>query len=146
MARELEIFTDGACSGNPGEAAIAVIIKEEGKVIKEVSLAIGHSTNNVAEYTAIIYALQEALILKADKVNLFTDSELIYNQMEGVYSVKDPKIKTLFDQVQHLKSGLKIFQIHHIPREQNKNADKLAKKAIIAAKQSSKGSQFVSVL
>ncbi len=136
MNRELEIFTDGACSGNPGDAAIAVIIREDGEIIKELALAIGPSTNNVAEYTAIVYALQEAIILKADKVSLFTDSELIYNQLNGTYGVKDLKMKSLFDQVQHLKSGFTMFQIQHIPREKNKDADRLAKKAILSSKKS----------
>ena len=145
LNRELEIFTDGACSGNPGYAAVAVIIREGGKVIKEMALGIGQSTNNVAEYTAIIYALQEALILKADKVSLFTDSELVYKQFTGTYDVKDVKMKVLFDQVQHLKNGFKVFEIKHIPREQNKDADRLAKKAILASKKSMGGSQFASV-
>ena len=67
MGRQFEIFTDGACSGNPGMAGLGVVIREHGKTIKEISQIIGKSTNNVAEYMAVIFALQEALIQKADK-------------------------------------------------------------------------------
>ncbi len=127
---KLEIYSDGACSGNPGPAGIGVVIKKDGEVLKEISRYIGEATNNIAEYMAIIYAAQEALILKADEVALFTDSELAYNQIIGQYRVKDIKIKVLFDQVQHLASGFKNFVVTYVPREQNANADKLARKAI----------------
>lgn len=127
----LEIFTDGACSGNPGPAAIGVVIKENGDVVAEMSKSIGHATNNIAEYMAVIYALQEALIRRADQVVLSTDSELLYNQVVGVYAVKNPNIQPLFDQVKHLAKGFKNLTMRHVPREQNKEADFLAKKAII---------------
>ena len=126
----LEIYSDGACSGNPGPAGIGVVIKRNGKVLKEISKYLGEATNNIAEYTAIIYAAQEALIMKADEVVLFTDSELAHNQMVGLYRVKDVKLKPLFDQVQHLASGFKTFTVTHVPREQNKDADRLARNAI----------------
>ena len=127
---KLEIYSDGACSGNPGPAGIGIVIRENGKILKEVSKYLGEATNNIAEYTAIVYAAQEALIMKADEVALFTDSELAYHQMTGQYRVKDVKIKPLFDQVQHLASGFKNFTVTHIPREHNKDADKLARQAI----------------
>lgn len=130
MSRILEIFTDGACQGNPGEAAIGVVILENGKIIKKISQAIGPATNNIAEYTALIYALQEALILKADQVIIKTDSELMFKQVHGDYKIKHQHLQVLYDQVQHLKSGIKKVEIIHIPREQNKDADKLATKAI----------------
>ncbi len=130
VPKKLEIYSDGACSGNPGPAGIGVVIKKDGKVFKEISKYIGEATNNIAEYTAIIYAAQEALIQQADEVALFTDCELAYSQMIGRYQVKDVKIKVLFDQVQHLASGFKVFVVTHVPREQNKDADKLARKAI----------------
>ena len=71
---KLEIFTDGGCSGNPGPAAIGVVIKKGDKTLKTISRAIGQGTNNIAEYTALIVGLQEALILKADEVNVKADS------------------------------------------------------------------------
>jgi len=122
---KLEIFTDGGCSGNPGPAAIGVVIRDGGKTVKTISRAIGEGTNNIAEYTALIVALQEALILKADEVSIKTDSELMAKQVIGAYAVKHENIKPLFEQVKHLVTGFKSFQITHVPREQNSEADAL---------------------
>ena len=122
---KLEIFTDGGCSGNPGPAAIGVVIKDGAKTVKTISRAIGQGTNNIAEYTALIVALQEALILKADEVSVKTDSELMAKQVTGVYAVKHENIKPLVEQVKHLISGFKKFQITHVPREENSEADAL---------------------
>ena len=126
----LEIFTDGACSGNPGESGIGVVIKENGKTLKSISKAMGHGTNNIAEYTALVYALQEALILKADRVLVNTDSELLMHQVKGSYKVKHPNLKSLHEQVKHLWGGFKDIDIQHIPREKNSEADKLATEPI----------------
>ena len=130
MSGVLEIFVDGACSGNPGPAAIGVVLKQGGKTLQEVSKAIGDATNNIAEYSALVYALQEALVLRVDRVKVFTDSELVFNQLNGAYRVKNERLKFLFDQVQHLKRGFQDIAITHIPREQNKEADKLATTAL----------------
>src|SRR5271154_6203545 len=108
---KLEIFTDGGCSGNPGPAAIGVVIKKGVKTVKTISRSIGQGTNNIAEYTALIVALQEALILKADDISVKSDSELMCRQVSGVYAVKHENIKPLFDQVKHLVTGFKSFQI-----------------------------------
>jgi len=128
--KQLEIFTDGACSGNPGPAGIGFLIRKDGKVLKEFSQPIGEATNNIAEYTALIYALQEALILRADEVYVKSDSELMCRQVQGIYKVKDPNIRSLFDQVQHLIRGFRSFHIDHVLRQNNKDADALSKKAI----------------
>ena len=130
MSRILELFTDGACQGNPGEAAIGIVIRENGKVVKEISKPIGQGTNNIAEYAALVYGLQEALILKADKVSINTDSELLYQQIKGNYKIKHPNLKFLFDLVKHLSAGFKSMEINHVPREKNREADKLATKAL----------------
>ena len=130
MSKSLEIFTDGACSGNPGPAGIGVVIKDGKKIVKKISRAIGPSTNNVAEYTALIYGLQEALILRAQRVSVTTDSELMYHQIRGSYKVKEPSIRFLFDLCQHLIQGFKGFEIRHVLREHNKEADKLATQSI----------------
>ena len=122
----LEIFVDGACSGNPGPAGIGVVIKRAGKTITEISKAIGEATNNIAEYSALICALQEALILKAARVKVFTDSELMFRQLTGDYKVKDEKLKFLHDQIQQLKRGFANVELAHVPREKNKEADRLA--------------------
>jgi len=122
----LEIFVDGACSGNPGPAGIGVVIKRGGKTVVEISRPIGEATNNIAEYSALVCALQEALVLKAARVNISTDSELMFHQLTGSYKVKDQKLKFLHDQVQQLKRGFANVELVHVPREKNKEADKLA--------------------
>ena len=132
---KLEIFTDGGCSGNPGPAAIGVVIKEGGKNIKPLKRAIGEGTNNIAEYTALIVGLQEALILKADEVSVKADSELMVKQVSGVYAVKHANIKPLFEQVKHLITGFKKFQIMHVLREQNAEADALVRQVLKKASQ-----------
>jgi ribonuclease HI len=132
---KLEIFTDGGCSGNPGPAAIGVVIKAGGKTIKTLSRAIGQGTNNIAEYTALIVALQEALILKADEVSIKADSELMCKQVSGAYAVKHENIKPLFAQIKHLITGFKLFQITHVPREQNSEADALVRQVLKKASQ-----------
>ena len=126
MNSVLEIFVDGACSGNPGQAAIGVVIKRGGKTIAEISKPIGEATNNIAEYAALICALQEALVLQAPRLKIFTDSELMFRQLTGGYKVKDQKLKFLHDQVQQLKRGFTNVELVHVPREKNKEADKLA--------------------
>ena len=132
---KLEIFTDGGCSGNPGPAAIGVVIKGNGAIVKTISKYIGQGTNNIAEYTALIYALQEALILKADEVDIKTDSQLMQKQVVGEYAVKHEGIKPLFEQVKHLMAGFKKVNIQHVPREQNCEADLLVRQAIKKASQ-----------
>lgn len=131
----LDIYTDGACSGNPGPAGIGVVMKQEGITVKEISRSIGHSTNNIAEYSALIHALQEALIMKAEVVHVRSDSELMCQQVNGRYLVKNDGIKNLFGQVQHLKSGFKRFTLTHVRREFNKEADALSRQAVKKAGQ-----------
>ena len=83
--KELEIFIDGASKGNPGPSGIGVVICRDGQTIKNISSFIGNTTNNVAEYTALLYGLQEALLLKAKVVKINTDSELLYRQIKKIY-------------------------------------------------------------
>lgn len=132
---KLEIFTDGGCLGNPGPAAIGVVIKDGAKTLKTLAKGIGQGTNNIAEYTALIYALQEALILKADEVSVKTDSELMCRQVSGVYAVKHENIKPLFEQVKHLTAGFKSFKIAHVPRAKNSEADALVRSVLKKASQ-----------
>jgi len=127
---KIDIFTDGACSGNPGMAGIGVVICHDNKVVWEFSRSIGRATNNIAEYAAVLYGLQQALIFHAEDVTVHTDSELFAKQMRGEYRVKDPNIKFLFSLVQHLRAGFSGFQIEQIPRAENQAADRLAKQAI----------------
>jgi len=130
--KQLKIYTDGACSGNPGEAGVGVVIRQGPNEVWRLSKAIGKATNNIAEYTAVIYALQQALILKADEVILCTDSELFCKQFHGEYRIKNPNIKFLFDLVMHLRAGFRHVEVTHVPRDRNKEADRLAKQAIKA--------------
>lgn len=128
--KELEIYIDGAASGNPGPAGIGVIILKDNFTIKNISEFIGEATNNTAEYIALIWALQEALIQKADRVKVNTDSQLLANQLNRRYKIRDPHLKVLYKQVMHLFSGFKDVEISYISRDKNRGADKLAQKAI----------------
>lgn len=128
--KQLEIYIDGASKGNPGHAAVGVVICQDGEVIKNIANYIGNATNNVAEYMALIYGLQEALILKAEDLNIKTDSQLLYRQIRKEYKVKHPNIVPLYKQAEHLISAFRQVSIKHIPREENRGADKLANKAI----------------
>jgi len=129
--KKLVLFVDGGSRGNPGPAGIGVVILDENrKTVKEFKKFLGVTTNNIAEYNAVIYGLQEALMLKADEADLNVDSELVAEQLRGEYRVKNANIKPLFEQALHLISGFKKVNINHIKREENKHADKLANKAM----------------
>jgi ribonuclease HI len=128
--KEIEAYIDGASKGNPGPSGIGVVIYSDGQAIKNISCYIGEGTNNIAEYTALIYALQEGLLLKAQALKINTDSELLCRQMNKIYKVKSANILGLYNQATRLISGFKKFSIKHIPRENNSIADKLATKAI----------------
>ncbi len=127
---EIEIFIDGASKGNPGPSGIGVIICRDGETIKNIASFIGHATNNAAEYTALLFALQEALKLKAESVKINTDSQLLHRQINKTYKVKNPNIIGLYNQAVHLLSAFKKVSITNIPREENKGADRLATQAI----------------
>ena len=135
--KHLTIYTDGGARGNPGPAGIgAVILNEEGKTLKEVSKYLGHATNNVAEYQALIAALEECKKMFGEKLRemrleVRMDSELIVRQMTGLYKVKEPTLKGLFGKVAMLRledAPNMIFT--HVPREKNKRADQLVNEAI----------------
>ncbi len=132
--RIFEIFTDGGASGNPGPAGIGVVFKQDTKTIFEISQGIGDATNNIAEYKAVIAALEEAILRGAEKVFLNTDSELVYFQLTGAYKVKNENLLLLVEQVRQLSRKIKSVEIKVIPREQNTDADRLAKQAIVKSK------------
>jgi ribonuclease HI len=125
-----DIYIDGASKGNPGESGIGVIISKNDEVKKNISQYIGITTNNVAEYMALIYGLQEALIQNIRNIHINTDSELLYKQLTGDYKVKDENLKILNGLAKHLLSGFTDVDITNIPREKNKGADRLASSAI----------------
>lgn len=131
MRKRLVIYADGASHGNPGPSGIGVVVcDEKGGTIKNISRYIGETTNNVAEYTALIYGLQEALILRADEVIINVDSELLAKQLKKEYRIRDAGLKILYGQVEHLLSGFKKLEINRIDRSLNKGADRLADKAV----------------
>ncbi len=131
--KKLVIFSDGASLGNPGQSAIGVVIHDEaGKVVGRISRRIGHATNNQAEYRAIIAALEEAVRLGAEEVEVRADSELVVQQLNGRYRVKKATLRPLYQKVVQLTGSLKAFSITHIPRTQNREADRLANKALSA--------------
>ena len=129
--KRVVIFTDGAAEPNPGPAAIGATIKsEQGRLIASISQGIGRTTNNQAEYRAIIAALEKAIELGAKQVDMRSDSELVVRQINGRYRVKNAALKPLYQQVKHLQSLLEGFTITHIPRQQNTEADNLANIAL----------------
>ena len=130
--KELVIYVDGASRGNPGRAGAGAVIKDaKGGIVKKLTRDLGSATNNVAEYEALILALEEALILAPGSgVSVFADSELVVKQIRGEYKVKNETLKGLHAIAAKLTSAFPSFKITHIPREKNKEADKLANQAI----------------
>lgn len=125
------IHSDGASSGNPGPAAIGATIKDEqGRRLASIARRIGRTTNNQAEYRAVIAALEEAIRLGAREVELNVDSELIARQIKGTYRVKNAALKPLYQRAKQLQSHLESCVINHIPRQQNQEADRLANSAL----------------
>jgi ribonuclease HI len=120
-------YTDGASRGNPGNAGIGVIFMDEkGDVIKEISEYIGQATNNIAEYTALLTALEEAVEMNIKLIEIISDSELMVKQMNGEYQVKNEGIKPLYKRACELLEEFEKYSIRHVRREENKRADKLA--------------------
>jgi len=125
------INTDGASRGNPGPAAIGVTLKNsQEEMVAEISEKIGITTNNQAEYRALIAGLKKALSLGAREVEIRADSELMVRQMLGQYRVKNEDLKPLFEEARKLLGGMISFKFSAIPRERNKEADKLANQAL----------------
>jgi len=131
MAKKYILYIDGASRGNPGPAGIGIVILDEKKKkVKELYKYIGETTNNIAEYNALIYGLDEAAKLGANEIAVNMDSELVAKQLNGEYKVKDPNIKALFEKAAGVLKNFANFEIAHIDRLKNKDADRLANKAI----------------
>jgi ribonuclease HI len=133
MNKILKIYCDGGARGNPGPAAAAFVVIEDGKVVFSQSKYLGKTTNNVAEYEAVILALDwlaKHKVLKS-KIQFILDSELITKQMEGVYKVKSQNLKPIFIKAKRLESQLpmKVFY-RWATRENNKLADFLVNKEL----------------
>ena len=126
----ITINIDGASRGNPGPASIGIVFKANKEIIKEISECIGNKTNNHAEYTALIKALEICRENSFNNVEIKSDSELVVNQMNRKYKVKDADIKELFDKANSLMQSIPSCKIFHIRREENLKADKLANIAL----------------
>lgn len=124
--QKITIYTDGGARGNPGPAGIGVHIVGKGDYKKYI----GKATNNQAEYQAVIFALEKAKIFNAKEIDFYLDSELVVNQLNGLYKVKDKDLGKLFVKIWNLKMEFKKVTFTHVPREKNKEADKLVNQAI----------------
>jgi len=129
--QNMVIYIDGASSGNPGDSGVGFVIYDTGgQVLEKACQYIGKTTNNVAEYTALLHALKRAKELSAENVQIYTDSELLARQMNGIYQVRSPNFKPLYEQTRRLKKEFKQFSIQSVTRDKNREADNLAKTAI----------------
>ena len=122
---------DGAARGNPGPAAYGVVVRRpDGKTHESLGKYIGRTTNNVAEYYALIAALDYAAASGIRRLRVFSDSQLIVNQIKGIYKVKHPDLRPLHERAKKQAAGLESFTIQYVPREQNRDADDLANVAL----------------
>ena len=139
------IYIDGAARGNPGPAGIGIVItNDKGKVIDTISKYLGQTTNNIAEYTALIFGMEETRNRKAKELVINTDSQLLAKQLGGEYKVKSSTLKDLYKKVNALLASFEEVRINQIDREENKQADKLANEAIEKSTRGKKvGSSFI---
>jgi ribonuclease HI len=132
----LIVQTDGASRGNPGPASYGYVIKEKesGKLVHQEGRKIGIATNNVAEYSAVLSAFQyisDNLVKeRPHQIQLVADSLLVVKQLGGLYKIKNPKLKIIFDHIKNLEIDLGRVTYQHVPREKNTAADKLANLAL----------------
>ncbi len=128
---ELRIYIDGASRGNPGPAAAGVVLKDRrGREIGTLKRRLGHATNNLAEYSALLLGLEEATRRRAQRITLFSDSELLVRQMQGLYKVRSKDLRPLHAKAMALVRAFEKFDIIHIGREKNARADALANEAL----------------
>jgi ribonuclease HI len=113
---KLYIFTDGAARGNPGPAAIAFVFVKNNKIIKSSSSYIGETTNNSAEYRAIIDALMEAKIYSTQNISINSDSQLVIRQLNDIYKVRKKHLQAYYNKVQELKKQFKKIEFKHVKR------------------------------
>jgi ribonuclease HI len=129
--KALSLFTDGACRGNPGQGgAGAVLLGENGEVLETAKKFLGHCTNNIAEYRALILGLETALERGTSVISIYLDSELLVRQIQGIYRVKNPDLKPLMAEIRDLLNRFDTWKIEHVPRSENALADGLANEAI----------------
>ncbi len=120
-------YVDGASRGNPGVAGIGILILNEAdEVVCELGEPLGITTNNVAEYSAMVRALEEARGLGCDALEVYTDSQLMAHQINGIYAVRTPHILPYYQRVKQLLAQFSYTKVQHIRRELNKKADALS--------------------
>lgn len=142
----LSIYVDGASRGNPGPAAIGVVVKAGNKVVREIGEFIGRFTNNVAEYRALVRGLEEAKALGATAVDVRSDSELLVRQLKREYKVKSPDLSPLYLEANRLLTSFPKYSVHFIPREENAAADALANRTLDAAVPENSVLEFSTIL
>ncbi|UCG35313.1 MAG: ribonuclease HI family protein [Candidatus Omnitrophota bacterium] len=125
----IKIYIDGASIGNPGKTGIGYLIYKNNKLLKKESISLGVQTNNFAEYMALIFSLADLLSMGEKKCQVFSDSNLLCEQIKGNFKTKNQNIYPLYVLAKNLIAKLDEFSLSHIPREKNKEADQLAKKA-----------------
>jgi ribonuclease HI len=127
----LVVHVDGGARGNPGPAAIGVVVSgPDGAVLDQVAERIGVATNNVAEYRAVIKGVERAAALGARELQIVNDSELVARQLSGVYKVKHPAMKPLYDEAIAALSAFERWAIRSVPRAENADADELVNAAL----------------
>jgi ribonuclease HI len=128
---DIIVNIDGGARGNPGPAAYGVVVRSaQGAVLAELAQYLGIQTNNVAEYSGLLAALDYAVRENHGSLKVLSDSELLVRQMLGEYRVKNPALKELYDRAQALARKLDRFSIEHVRREQNRDADRLVNEAL----------------
>jgi len=132
MGLSVDIFCDGASRGNPGPAGAGALLLDSGskKSLARLCKPLGRATNNEAEYAALLLGLTEALRMKATRVHVFADSELVIKQINGVYRVKHPVMQQRHQEAMRLLAGFTAWSAAHVPRERNAEADRLANEAL----------------
>ncbi|MFH1966525.1 MAG: ribonuclease HI family protein [Patescibacteria group bacterium] len=130
------IQTDGGSRGNPGPSAIGVVIFQEGQILKKYGESIGQTTNNQAEYEAVIFALKKAKLLfgkkkaKEMEIEFRVDSELLVKQMNHQYKIKEKDLQLLFIKIWNLILDFKSVNFKHVRREENKEADEMVNQTL----------------
>lgn len=128
---ELTLYTDGGSRGNPGPAALGVVLKDtSGETVDEYGEYLGEMTNNQAEYRALLSGIRKALKLGAKRLKVYMDSELIVKQMTGAYRVKDKELAKIYLLIHNELIQLKKYEFHHVRREFNKEADAMVNEAL----------------
>lgn len=128
---KLIIYTDGGARNNPGPAGIGAVIYDEQKnIVAEISEYIGEATNNQAEYRAVVAAIKKARDLGASELDFYLDSELVVNQLKGNFKIKNKDLAPLFVQIYNTSLDFKKVSYNYVPREMNKEADKLVNIAL----------------